>query len=83
VPYPSVFRHDDLTFNKHEDDNRELMRRLDGKLKAVYQGGGEKAMQKHQAKGKLPARKRIARLLDDKDDFLEIGALAADGMYQD
>ncbi|MEL6672205.1 MAG: acyl-CoA carboxylase subunit beta [Bacteroidota bacterium] len=73
----------DLTFNKNEDHHLELLRQLRGKLAKVYEGGGEKSMAKHIAKGKLPARERIQLLLDDKDDFLEIGALAADGMYKE
>ncbi len=83
MKYSPAFRPDDLTFNANEDQNRELMRKLEGKIKAVAKGGGEKALAKHRSKGKLPARERIARLLDDKDHFLEIGALAADGMYQE
>lgn len=71
----------DLTFNKNEDQNRELLRKLHHSLQRVYQGGGEKSMAKHKAKGKLPARERIQLLLDDKNDFIEIGAFAAEGMY--
>jgi acetyl-CoA carboxylase carboxyltransferase component len=73
----------DMTFNINEDHNRELLRVLNHKLKAVYLGGGEKSIAKHQAKGKMTARDRIAYLLDDKNDFLEVGAFAADGMYQE
>ncbi len=83
MKYTAAFAPDDLTFNRNEDHNRELLRKLDGKLKAVYQGGGEKSLAKHRKKGKLPARERIALLLDDKSDFLEVGALAADGMYEE
>jgi len=71
----------DLAFNKNEDANFELMRKLQDKLKAVYKGGGEKAVARHKEKGKWTARERIDYLLDDKHDFIEIGALAADGMY--
>ena len=81
MAYTPSFSPNDLAFNQNEDQNRELLRQLDGKLKAVYQGGGEKALAKHRKKGKLPARERIARLLDDREAFLEVGALAADGMY--
>jgi len=83
VKYPTAFAPDDMTYNTNEDQNRELLRKLDGRLKAVYQGGGLKSMEKHRKKGKLPARERIALLLDDKNDFLEIGALAAEGMYEE
>jgi acetyl-CoA carboxylase carboxyltransferase component len=60
-----------------------LIEELDKKLKQVYLGGGEKLIAKHKEKGKLTARERIALLLDHPDDFLEIGAFAAEGMYEE
>jgi 3-methylcrotonyl-CoA carboxylase beta subunit len=44
-------------------------------------GGGEEARKRHQARGKLPPRERIARLLDPGTAFLEVGLIAAHGMY--
>jgi 3-methylcrotonyl-CoA carboxylase beta subunit len=44
-------------------------------------GGGEAARKKHQARGKLPPRERVQMLLDPGTPFLEIGPLAAHGMY--
>ena len=61
----------------------ELLRKLRHKLLKVHEGGGEKYIARHKKKGKLTARERIHLLLDDKEDFLEIGALAADGMYEE
>lgn len=72
-----------MVFNANEDHNRELLRQLQGHLKKVYQGGGEKAMEKHKSKGKLPVRERINLLLDSKEAWWEIGALAAHEMYQE
>jgi acetyl-CoA carboxylase carboxyltransferase component len=54
---------------------------LNKKLQEVQLGGGLKNIEKHKAKGKWTARERIAFLLDDPNDALEVGALAADGMY--
>ena len=39
--------------------------------------------QKHVARGKLLPRERVQRLLDPGSPFLEIGALAANGLYTD
>lgn len=83
ITYEKAFEETDLEFNQNEDHNRELLRKLEGKMDAVTQGGGAKSMAKHKAKGKLPARDRIALLLDDRYEFLEVGALAADGMYEE
>lgn len=73
----------DIAFNKNEDSYRELIRQLDYKLKTVKLGGGEKSIAKHKAKGKMTARERIDYLLDDQSDFVEVGAFAADGMYEE
>ena len=45
-------------------------------------GGGAEAMARHRARGKLPPRERIERLLDPGSPFLEIGLFAAHGMYE-
>ena len=44
-------------------------------------GGGEKALEKHRARGKLTARERVDRLLDPDTAFLELSALAAWEVY--
>jgi len=73
----------DIAFNKNEDTNKQLVDKLKYKLSEVYKGGGEKKIAKHHEKGKLTARERIDYLKDDDADFLEIGAFAAEGMYED
>ena len=50
---------------------------------AVALGGGAAACDKHRARGKLLVRERIDRLIDPGSPFLEIGQLAAWGMYGD
>lgn len=49
----------------------------------VKLGGGEEALKKHKARGKLTARERIEGLLDANTAFLEFSTLAAFGMYDD
>lgn len=73
----------DLKFNKFEDYNLELLRKLEERLLEIKKGGGDRSMERHEKKGKMPVRERIATLLDDKHEFLEIGALAAYDMYAD
>jgi len=46
-------------------------------------GGGVRAMERHINRGKLPPRQRVEKLLDSGSAFLEIGATAAHGMYED
>ena len=61
----------------HQEEVKELRDRLD----AATKGGSEEARERHQSRGKLPARTRIRALIDPGSPFLEVGALAADGLY--
>jgi len=67
-------------------ENREHMGGLVAELRArlaeARRGGGEEAVRRHREQGKLLVRERIERLLDPDTPFLEIGALAAFGMYE-
>ena len=54
----------DIEFNKNEDINKQLVYELRGKLKKIYQGGGEKAAAKQKEKGKMLARERVTYLID-------------------
>lgn len=72
-----------LEFNKNEDANKQLLYEVKNRLKKIYTGGGEKAAAKQKEKGKMLARERIAYLIDKDSRWLEIGAFAAEGMYQD
>src|SRR6201996_6215452 len=64
------------------DKWRSLLDELEQRRAAAAQGGGAKARARHLARGKLMARERVARLVDPGSPFLEIGALAAYGMYE-
>jgi 3-methylcrotonyl-CoA carboxylase beta subunit len=49
----------------------------------VARAGDERSIAPHRERGKLPVRERIDRLLDPAAPFLELGPLAANGMYDD
>jgi len=70
-------------FRANDAANRALMKTLREKIAAAAQGGAESAREKHQSRGKLLPRERINRLLDPGSPFLEVAALAANGLYQD
>lgn len=65
--------------------NAEAHERAVGELRArlatTALGGGERARERHTARGKLLPRDRVETLLDPGTPFLEIAPLAADGMY--
>ena len=62
---------------------RLLVDDLNAKLAGIAEGGGAAARAKHAARGKLLPRERVEMLLDPDTPFLEIGAIAALGMYGD
>jgi 3-methylcrotonyl-CoA carboxylase beta subunit len=56
---------------------------LRGLAARISLGGPEEARARHLARGKLLPRDRVEKLLDPGTPFLEIGQLAAHGMYED
>ena len=52
-------------------------------LNRVVKGGEEKAIAKHRKRGKMLPRERIACLLDPGSPFLELSALAGEGLYKE
>ncbi|HET9116335.1 MAG TPA: carboxyl transferase domain-containing protein, partial [Gaiellaceae bacterium] len=68
-------------FARRRERMEGLVAELRERTAAVARGGGEKAMERHRSRGKLPARERIDRLVDPGTAFLELNALAAWEMY--
>ncbi len=62
--------------------NRALAEELRAKVAEAALGGSEKSRERHVSRGKLLPRERVERLLDPGSPFLEIGQLAANGMYE-
>ena len=70
-------------FQANRERNLALVADLRARLADVKRGGGEEALRRHRARGKLLARERIEHLLDPGTPFLELSPLAASGMYGD
>jgi 3-methylcrotonyl-CoA carboxylase beta subunit len=68
-------------FNANAQSMRSLVAELRDQVGAVAQGGGEEARKRHQSRGKLLVRERVAALIDPGSPFLELSQLAAHGMY--
>ena len=68
-------------FQANRKHNLQLRQQLQDKLDHIAHGGGEAAEQRLRERGKLPVRERINLLLDPGSPFLEISALAAEGVY--
>ena len=70
-------------FKKNAEHMRAQVADLREKVARVTQGGDEASRQRHVSRGKLLPRERVRTLLDPGSPFLEIGQLAAYGMYGD
>jgi len=63
--------------------NAALAAELRRRVAVAARGGPEAVRERHTARGRLLPRERIDRLLDPGSPFLEIGQLAAYGLYED
>lgn len=71
------------TFKANSELNKNLAAQLRSKVETAALGGSAAHRERHVARGKLLPRDRVHRLLDPLSPFLEVGALAANGMYDD
>ena len=72
-----------IDFNKNEDAMRLALSQWKTRLDTIALGGGKKAIERQREKNKLTARERIRYLLDEGAPFIEIGAFAGYGMYEE
>jgi len=71
------------TFLESKEAMGGLIGELRSKTELVHRGGGDRAIERHHARGKLLPRERIDRLLDPGSPFLELSPLAGMGVYED
>jgi acetyl-CoA carboxylase carboxyltransferase component len=86
APVPRLTTHVDPTsedVRSNADAMRTLVEDLRRRLDRARRGGGETAVERHRARGKLLVRERIDRLIDRGAAFLELSPLAATGLYDD
>ncbi|TMI83639.1 MAG: acyl-CoA carboxylase subunit beta [Bacteroidetes bacterium] len=72
-----------IEFNRNEDAMKMLLSDMQKRLEKIYLGGGKKSIEKQKQKNKLTARERIEYLIDKGKTFLELGAFAGFGMYDE
>ncbi|MXP47653.1 methylcrotonoyl-CoA carboxylase [Altererythrobacter luteolus] len=63
------------------EHNKALAADLREHVAKAALGGSEGSRERHMSRGKLLPRERVERLLDPGSPFLEVGQLAANGMY--
>ncbi len=70
-------------FKSNRAAHLDALAQISAAAEAARMGGGEKSRARHESRGKMLPRRRVANLLDPGSPFLEIGATAAHGMYGD
>ncbi len=61
----------------------DLLTQMKNEEEQIRQGGGPKAIEAQHKKNRLTARERIAKLIDPKTPFFELGLYAAHEMYEE
>ncbi len=80
---PTLIDRGAAAFAANAAHNGALVAELHAKVAVTARGGSDASRDRHVARGKLLPRDRIHRLLDPGSPFLEVGTLAAGGMYDD
>jgi acetyl-CoA carboxylase carboxyltransferase component len=70
-------------FQKNSREMVDRLTEIKNEEETIRQGGGVKAIEAQHKKGRLTARERIARLVDPKTEFFELGLYAAYEMYEE
>ncbi|WP_047866208.1 carboxyl transferase domain-containing protein [Rubrobacter aplysinae] len=73
---------DSQEFKQNAAAYESLVAELREHQREARRGGGERALERHKERGKLPVRDRIELLLDPDTPFLELSPLAAHGLYE-
>ncbi|UWS09044.1 carboxyl transferase domain-containing protein [Phaeobacter inhibens] len=68
-------------FKQNRAAHLDALAQISEAAEAARMGGGEKSRARHESRGKMLPRRRVANLLDPGSPFLEIGATAAHAMY--
>ncbi len=79
----STIRTDDASFRANREAMEHLVRTLEEHQAVAREGGGRRAQERHDHRGKLRVRVRVDQLLDPGSAFLELSPLAAFDMYDD
>ena len=69
------------SFRKNVKAHKAALAEVADAANQAAAGGGPKARDRHLSRGKMLPRERVANLLDPGSPFLEIGAVAAHGLY--
>jgi 3-methylcrotonyl-CoA carboxylase beta subunit len=79
----SKIKNDSKEFAANESANRQLAADLKEVCEKISEGGNQRSRDRHLSRGKLLPRDRIRSVVDRGAPFLEVGQMAAYGLYDD
>jgi 3-methylcrotonyl-CoA carboxylase beta subunit len=71
------------SFEKNTRTMIDRVTEIKNEEETIRQGGGARAIEAQHKKGRLTARERIAKLIDPKTEFFELGIYAGHEMYDE
>jgi len=71
------------TFQQNSRAMVDRLTQIKNEEEKIRQGGGAKSIEGQHKKNRLTARERVAKLIDPKTEFFELGIYAAHEMYQE
>ena len=74
---------DSASFQEQAAHYEALVETMRERADEIRKGGGEKKIQQQHDRGKLTARERIEYLVDDAEQFRELGLFAGYEMYEE
>jgi 3-methylcrotonyl-CoA carboxylase beta subunit len=83
TPIPSRVETNSAAYQKNVREMVDRLTKLKNEEERIREGGGAKAIESQHKKGRLTARERIAKLIDPKTEFSELGLYAAHEMYEE
>ena len=73
----------ELEKEKNKDSMKMAWANIESKFRKIKLGGGKSRLEKIKSQGKLTARERVKKLVDDSSKIYEIGILAGEEMYKE
>lgn len=70
-------------YTRNRQSLLDAIAEVENAAETIQLGGSERSRERHQSRGKLLPRERIAKLIDPGTAFLEVGLFAAFGQYDD
>ena len=83
TPISSRIERESAAYQKNVREMVDRLTKLKNEEERIREGGGAKAIESQHKKSRLTARERIAKLIDPKTEFFELGLYAAYEMYEE